>query len=371
MKSIIVFLMLFVPWVGFSNPYMMEVINEFQTAISDSQRIEFRYFQIPAYDTIFLDQPLLNGVITTPAGTAYIDTGITLPGCGYAVIDTSVLTGSFSLPGDSGFIHSYLPYSWDSICYPCSSFSWKHLIIPAPPAGASAAKYHCWLYDSTEGYLLITDWYIDYTPTFGSDNDDYPGCNISGYVCESGSGLPIVGATVQAILPPYYEVCNYEPYYIACTTHTQSDGSYSLDSLLPLPYYINVSIPGYQSISDSVPVLRALKPLTGFNFYLVGIGENNTAQSLRIRNPELEVYPILFSNNLLIRFLPGTMSAGQNRYDLRIYDATGRLVRQWNVETIRQGYQVIWDGTDDFGKAVSKGAYFICMADIRVKVIRL
>lgn len=117
----------------------------------------------------------MNGKVITPAGTSIIDTAITLPGCGYAVIDTSVLTGPFGLPGDTGFINTYLPLSFDSICYPCSSFSLKHLVIPPPPADASATKYHYWEYDSREGYFAITDWYIDYPPTFGFDNDDYPG----------------------------------------------------------------------------------------------------------------------------------------------------------------------------------------------------
>ncbi|MEO0184546.1 MAG: hypothetical protein ABIL22_02010 [candidate division WOR-3 bacterium] len=371
MKRGTVLIGILIPLFIFSNPIAMEVINEFQTATSDSQRIEFRFFQIPAYDTLFSDQPLLNGMIATPGCTAYIDTNIILPGCGYAVIDTSVLTGNFSLPGDSGLIKTELPYCWDSICYPCSSFSWKHLIIPAPPAGASAAKYHCWLFDSTEGYWLITDWYIDYTPTFGFDNDDYPGCNISGYVCESGSGPPIPGAMIEAILPPYYQVCNYEPYYIACTTYTQSDGLYSLDSLLPLHYYISVSASGYQSMYDTTPVLHTLRPLTGFNFYLLGVEEDNTGQSLNTNGPGLKVYPVMFSKTVTIEFQVLTKVREQNKNDLRIYDITGRLIRQWNFETIDQRYQVVWNGTDNFGKVVPKGIYYICFRGSKTKVIKI
>jgi hypothetical protein len=378
-----VIVMVFVPLIGLSNPFAMEVVNEFQTATSDSQRIEFRYLQSPASDTLFDDQPLLNGEVITPAGTSVIDTAITLPGCGYAVIDTSVLNGPFGLPGDTGFINTYLPLSLDSICYPCSSFSWKHLVIPAPPADASAAKYHCWEYDSWEGYFAITDWYIDYTPTFGFDNDDYPGCSISGSVYESGSGSPIIGAMVGAVLPPYYEIRGYEPYYLACTTYTQSDGSFTLDSLLPLPYYINVFASGYQMKSDSTHALRALRPLTNFNFYLVGIEEDNRMQSLNAKKQKMEVYPNPFLERTEIILM--MQDAGYRIHDtgytikdvgqtfrFAIYDVIGRMVRDFSrLTTNGERSTILWDGTDDSGHRLPAGVYFVFTQGIRVRVVKL
>jgi len=44
---------------------------------------------------------------------------------------------------------------------------------------------------------------------------------------------------------------------------------------------------------------------------------------------------------------------------LKIYDATGRLVRQWDNETIRQSDQIIWSGDDDLGRKVPAGVYFV------------
>jgi len=44
---------------------------------------------------------------------------------------------------------------------------------------------------------------------------------------------------------------------------------------------------------------------------------------------------------------------------LRIYDATGRLVRQWDYGTTRLSDCILWDGTDDAGYKLPSGVYFI------------
>jgi hypothetical protein len=44
---------------------------------------------------------------------------------------------------------------------------------------------------------------------------------------------------------------------------------------------------------------------------------------------------------------------------LKIYDATGRLVKQWDNTTIQQSGHVIWDGRNNFGKRVPTGVYFL------------
>ncbi len=44
---------------------------------------------------------------------------------------------------------------------------------------------------------------------------------------------------------------------------------------------------------------------------------------------------------------------------LKIYDAAGRLVKQFNDLTIQPFNQVIWDGKDDIGRRVPAGVYFV------------
>jgi len=44
---------------------------------------------------------------------------------------------------------------------------------------------------------------------------------------------------------------------------------------------------------------------------------------------------------------------------LRIYDANGRLVREWNERQFQAGeHTIIWDGRDQLGRAVASGVYF-------------
>jgi hypothetical protein len=45
--------------------------------------------------------------------------------------------------------------------------------------------------------------------------------------------------------------------------------------------------------------------------------------------------------------------------NLRIYDATGRLVRQWDRTTIRPSDHISWDGTDQVNRQLGSGVYFV------------
>jgi len=105
-------------------------------------------------------------------------------------------------------------------------------------------------------------------------------------------------------------------------------------------------------------VWKALKLITG-------IDENS---KLLIAQPMLEVYPNPFQNHLNIKFqIP--IRNPQSEISLKIYDATGRLVKSFNHLIIQPfsaeggsasgGNQVVWSGDDDLGRAVPPGVYFI------------
>ncbi len=81
-------------------------------------------------------------------------------------------------------------------------------------------------------------------------------------------------------------------------------------------------------------------------------------------------YPNPFREKTTIRYMiPDTgdgMGDGKSqklkdeneKVSLKIYDVSGRLVRQWGEETIKQSAQIVWDGTDDNRRSVSSGVYF-------------
>ncbi len=108
---------------------------------------------------------------------------------------------------------------------------------------------------------------------------------------------------------------------------------------------------------------------------LYGIAEEKTTILQRVKL-DLQIYPNPFRNYLLIEFkIPNpndqTNSKSQNpnenlatRYsllaNLRIYDATGRLVKDLSRLTVNcERSTIVWDGCDDLGRRLPAGVYFV------------
>ncbi|MCK5257995.1 MAG: T9SS type A sorting domain-containing protein, partial [Thermoplasmatales archaeon] len=73
---------------------------------------------------------------------------------------------------------------------------------------------------------------------------------------------------------------------------------------------------------------------------------------------ELRLYqnrPNPFRNKTDITF---SIGQGAKSIDLKIYDVTGRLVRQFDHTTIRLSDHISWDGNDDAGRVLPNGVYF-------------
>lgn len=336
-----------------ANPVMVEVINEFQVAPYDSERVELRWLEGMTYDSLFtINYPLYNFVISTPAGVAYIDTNIALAGLEPITIDRSVLGGDFGLPDDSGYIK--LIDFYDSLFYPGPVAVWQH--APTPPGFCSACKFHCYMFrtDYYE-YWLISDWYIDVSPTFGSPNDDYSGCLASGHVYDLYN-QPLAGACVVAeIVEDEHSVFLPLPYHTCCTTYTAVDGAYSFDSLLPYYYDIQVSASGYVPDTQySVGKLYNTVPTTNVDFFLQpGISENGKSEVL----VGSFVRPNPFHSILYVN-----MHEPVNRID--VYDVTGQLVQRIDNRNLST------DVTVDCAH-LPRGIYFVALKDQKLKVIKL
>ncbi len=109
-----------------------------------------------------------------------------------------------------------------------------------------------------------------------------------------------------------------------------------------------------------------------------GIEESASLQSA-IRNPQLEVHPNPFRDYTVIKYTLSTMHyAPDNKLPtaysivptIRIYDATGRLVRQFNHLTNYQFNEIVWFGDDDMGRKLPTGLYFVRLATDEFKEIR-
>jgi len=77
-----------------------------------------------------------------------------------------------------------------------------------------------------------------------------------------------------------------------------------------------------------------------------------------IQVSELRLYqnrPNPFRNKTDITF---SIGQGAKSIDLKIYDVTGRLVRQFDHTTIRLSDHISWDGNDNAGRVLPNGVYF-------------
>jgi flagellar hook assembly protein FlgD len=91
---------------------------------------------------------------------------------------------------------------------------------------------------------------------------------------------------------------------------------------------------------------------------IVGIEENNSDKSIR----KLTVLPNPFKDRTLIQWINGG--------NIKIYDASGRLVRKFNNYKTSSGInQVMWDGTDDNGKRLPGGVYFVKLTEAETTII--
>lgn len=91
-----------------------------------------------------------------------------------------------------------------------------------------------------------------------------------------------------------------------------------------------------------------------FNNTTVGIEEHIARPKLQ--NINLVVYPNPFSDKTNIKL---SIEHSAKSVELNVYDAAGRLVKQFNHLTIQQFNQIAWRGTDNFGRKLPNGIYFV------------
>jgi hypothetical protein len=92
----------------------------------------------------------------------------------------------------------------------------------------------------------------------------------------------------------------------------------------------------------------------------VSVEEKNIDIAMPIRF--IEIYPNPFSDVIHLKFQSAKKCGGprtKNQVELEIYDATGRLVKNFNLKS--PSSSVIWDGCDNKGERLSSGIYFCCL----------
>jgi len=91
----------------------------------------------------------------------------------------------------------------------------------------------------------------------------------------------------------------------------------------------------------------------------LGIEEANPKSE--VRNPKLQVSPNPFRNRTIIRYTIHDTRYRIQDASLKIYDVSGRMVKSFNLESCIMYHEsvIFWDGTDDSGRKLPTGVYFI------------
>jgi hypothetical protein len=142
------------------------------------------------------------------------------------------------------------------------------------------------------------------------------------------------------------------------------------------PYRVQIVANPSDSIADFALVLNAnngsYTTVLYFSldlFGVVGIEERETRDEGRwTMVTKLECSPNPFSKRTVISWQLPEADRGLLQA-VRIYNATGRLVKHLVPRQSSLVNVVTWDGTDKFGKAVPKGPYFVVLTDSENRVI--
>lgn len=96
---------------------------------------------------------------------------------------------------------------------------------------------------------------------------------------------------------------------------------------------------------------------TAYNRYWQVYGIKEISSGSPIKNSGLLVYPNPFREKLAIRYRD--VAETGREISLKIYSATGRLIKKLNKLTIKPFNHIIWYGDDYLGRKVPAGVYFV------------
>ncbi len=119
----------------------------------------------------------------------------------------------------------------------------------------------------------------------------------------------------------------------------------------------------------SPPSTRAVLLNSIMHFFGITTGITETVEHSDLNYSYFEVYPNPFSKLTNIKFqmqdvrsnLSTSLGTGKQDISLKIYDVSGRIIKSFNLISgvLPLASAVIWDGTDDRGRKLPHGIYFV------------
>jgi hypothetical protein len=172
-------------------------------------------------------------------------------------------------------------------------------------------------------------------------------CGISGFVFDGGSQSGVSGASVTAIGPGGSR-----------QTASGPCGDYLVDGLEPGEYSIEVQALGYTPGVYPDPVTVELGVVAAFvspALYPLTVVAEPRPEPMP-GSARLRVEPNPLRGRAQVRFAVAQTGAAT----LRVLDRSGREVRLLRQGVLNQGIHTVgWDGTDNAGKPVAEGVYFV------------
>jgi len=238
---------------------------------------------------------------------------------------------------------------------------------PYPVQAGDSVKYWLW-YNTESNYdVVVTEVSLEGKEWFQL-HDRLTG-NSSGWVRQAYSLAPWVGKSV------------YVRVRYMTDDNTLGTGVY-VDDFWPTPAFANKTVVS-NNITDTLYQVTGKTPgryyyrVRGFNaawswgdkgpvedIAVTGSGVEERPQTPVTR---LELGPNPAAGNVNIRF--GLALAGQARVEL--FDATGRVVRTLGSAADAGAHSLVWDRTDDSGRKVQAGVYYVRLSADRTLTARL
>jgi len=279
----------------------------------------------------------------------------------------------------------------------------------SPSIAVSGTDVHCVWWDNRDGNAEIyykrsidggTNWQGDTRLTSEPSTSDQPCITVSGmnvhivwddlrgggnnlYYKRSLDGGTTWGTDTQLATNSFYPSVTVSGTYVHVARYSPAgppidiyyrrslDNGTSWEPEIPLTSDPNSSV--FPSIAVSGSMVHVVWEDNRDGNWEIYYKRNPTGnlkmEETRVNIPEigygLEVYPNPFSENLTIKFqVPNpkhqiNLKSKIPKFNLKIYDASGRLVRQWDYQTMRQCDEIVWHGDDDFSYRLPVGVYFV------------
>jgi hypothetical protein len=127
---------------------------------------------------------------------------------------------------------------------------------------------------------------------------------------------------------------------------------------------IFVTFSGFAGVVDN----KAYNSIRIWGKFYPSVGLEEKVES-RIQGTRsyLLVYPNPFRLSATIKIQDSSTKFqernSKRQIEMKVYDAGGRMLRQWDYQTIGQSAKITWYGDDDNGQKLPSGVYFVILQE--------